>query len=554
MNSPLVARYVVLAALGIVPALQAQTNSPSSTPNVIRVPMHPVEGFGPFEAGFVLDAPSDTSGSNPWHNTWARVRNIPSDLRDVRVGRIEMQLAQKVYHAMHAGLLTKEFALLWIRMAHADTSRLTAHFVDEEVSFVVGLDSLGRRVMIFDADHDHDFLGEKRVVLSGPDDQGHMHGTADTAGYLEPQEVAFEFWDGEQIRQGRTKIALRRPELIPAVVNQWTKGAFALGWATYGHTEGRLRIGTTDIDCYLNNGFRGGVFDDRNSNVILSEAGEMRDRLNPKNESLRADDVVTLGNARYAIGPISIDGREITLRRVRAGAPAEGLTAGLFAKDFSRATTRSDSIHLRTLRGTFTLLDFWGSWCVGCRFDVPYLRDAYHVLAARNLNVIGIAFDDSTYLERFMKEYGVAWPQILVSGPEDTLLNAYGVREFPTMFLVDTSGRILSRNVGRGEQLAPELFRVVGGEKEFRDYVLSGNVEFDYRDGSVRRVEVAGNFSNWTPVPLYNYDGAFRRRIELKPGSYQYKFLVDNAWTLDPSNDSTITNADHHVNNVLLIR
>ena len=167
--------------------------------------------------------------------------------------------------------------------------------------------------------------------------------------------------------------------------------------------------------------------------------------------------------------------------------------------------------------------------------------------------MIGIAFDDSAYLDEFTKDYGIVWPQILVRGPEDPLLNAYAIRQYPAFFLIDPRGRILSHDVPRGERLAPELFKYVGGERDFKDYVMKGNVEFDYKDETVQRVEVAGDFSNWTPIPLYKYEGQFRRRIELMPGSYQYKFLVDNAWTLDPFNTATTRTPDNYENNVLII-
>ena len=355
MRSPLFVYLIFLPTIGFFHPLKAQTTSPSTAPNVIRVHLHPVEGFGPFEPGFSTNPLSDASRANEWHDTWAPVRNVPSDLRDVQVGRLEMQIAQKVYQSMHAGLLKREFALFWIRMAHADTSHLTATFVDEEVSYVVGVDSLGRRIIIFDADHDHDFRGKKRIVLSGPESLGHDGGRVDTLGYLEPQTVAFDFWDGENVRRATTKIAIMRPELMPKAVNQWSKGAFVLESATYEHREGRLRIGTRDFDCYVNNGFQGGVYDDRHENYIFSEAGEMKDRLSLKNESLSTNDVVKLNNIPYNIEALGTDGTELTLRRVQTSGPSEGLTIGSFAKDFHRTTTLSDSIHLKALREKYVL-------------------------------------------------------------------------------------------------------------------------------------------------------------------------------------------------------
>ncbi|HXX65420.1 MAG TPA: redoxin domain-containing protein [Bacteroidota bacterium] len=496
---------------------------------------------------------SDTSSSNPWYGTWARVKNIPGDLREVAVGRLEMQIAQKVYYSMYAGLITRDFAATWLRMSHPDTTRLTKQFVDEEVSFITGLDSLNRRVIIFDADHDHDFRREKRIVLTAPDSVTPAGEKVDTLGYLEPQRVSFDYWDGEHIRHATTKIAIRRPSLMPKATSQWSHGAFVLGAATYEHREGHFRIGTRDFDCYMSNRFLDGVYTDRRPEIVFAEAGELRNRLRLKKESLGPGDPVTLDNVRYEIVSISVDGTELTLRRLRHAGKSEGRVVGSLANGFARRSVQGDSVHLKAYRGKYVLLDFWGSWCTGCVFEIPYLKDVHSVLSGRGLQIIGIAFDDSKYLEKFMKENDVIWPQILTTGPDDPVLKSYAIQSFPTFYLIDTAGRIVSHDIPRGENLSRELFKYVGGEREFREYVLRGNVEFSYKDENAHRVEVAGDFSNWKPIALYTYEGKFRRRITLRPGTYQYKFLVDNALTLDPGNSSTVRTPENYENNVLMV-
>jgi peroxiredoxin len=351
-----------------------------------------------------------------------------------------------------------------------------------------------------------------------------------------------------------TYIAIRKPSLMPKVVEQWSHGNFILGTATYEHREGRFIVGTRDIDCYMNNGFIGGVYSERRPTVIFSEAGEMRARLPLRKESFSLGDPVTLNNVKYVISEISVDGTELTLRRAHSAGLTEGRVTGAPAVGFSRKTVQGDSLDLKSYRGNYVLLDFWGSWCVGCIFEVPYLKDVHHVLSARGLRIIGIAFDNRKDLEKFMDENGVLWPQILAESPDDPVFRSYAIHGFPTLFLIDTSGRVVSHQLPRGENLPRELFKYVGGEQEFKKFVLDGNVEFSYRDDKARRVEVAGDFSKWKPIPLYTYGGRFRRRLNLDPGSYQYKFLIDDAWTLDPGNTSTVKTPDDNENNVLIVK
>lgn len=67
---------------------------------------------------------------------------------------------------------------------------------------------------------------------------------------------------------------------------------------------------------------------------------------------------------------------------------------------------------------------------------------------------------------------------------------------------------------------------------------LEGNTEFFLQGHeNAKNVTLVGNFNNWDMwgLPLTKVDGGWMNRIELKPGSYYYKFIVDDMWTADPS-------------------
>lgn len=66
-------------------------------------------------------------------------------------------------------------------------------------------------------------------------------------------------------------------------------------------------------------------------------------------------------------------------------------------------------------------------------------------------------------------------------------------------------------------------------------------VEFKYiTSEKVKNVYVAGEFNNWNPkaTPMVGPDeyGEYKVSIELAPGRYQYKFVVDGKWIRDPAN------------------
>jgi len=59
-------------------------------------------------------------------------------------------------------------------------------------------------------------------------------------------------------------------------------------------------------------------------------------------------------------------------------------------------------------------------------------------------------------------------------------------------------------------------------------------------------VQIAGDFTNWHPVPLSLHGSGtgkrWRKAVHLKPGAYQYKYLINGEWMPDPGNRNVIDN------------
>ncbi len=68
-------------------------------------------------------------------------------------------------------------------------------------------------------------------------------------------------------------------------------------------------------------------------------------------------------------------------------------------------------------------------------------------------------------------------------------------------------------------------------------------------------VQIAGDFNKWVPERLNftEFDGRpiWRRNMQLKPGTYQYKYLIGSHWMHDPENDKTVDDLLGGVNSVI---
>jgi len=73
------------------------------------------------------------------------------------------------------------------------------------------------------------------------------------------------------------------------------------------------------------------------------------------------------------------------------------------------------------------------------------------------------------------------------------------------------------------------------------------STEFSLYAPDVKSVYLAGDFNGWQPdandYRLRKFKGdIWKKMLKLKPGRYEYQFVVDGQWWCDPANDNRVTN------------
>lgn len=71
-----------------------------------------------------------------------------------------------------------------------------------------------------------------------------------------------------------------------------------------------------------------------------------------------------------------------------------------------------------------------------------------------------------------------------------------------------------------------------------------------------KEVFLVGDFNDWDPRAdrMVKRKGVFQKLLQLEPGEYQYKFLVDGQWFEDPSAMIQVPNAFGTINSVVRVR
>ena len=118
--------------------------------------------------------------------------------------------------------------------------------------------------------------------------------------------------------------------------------------------------------------------------------------------------------------------------------------------DFSGFTADGQKVSLAGLSGRVVLLNFWATWCLECRPEMPAFERLHREFSVQGLAVVGInAREGTSTIREYAKELGLTFPLIL--DPKGTINAAYGVIGLPTTFLIGRDGRPVALAVGPRE-------------------------------------------------------------------------------------------------------
>lgn len=135
--------------------------------------------------------------------------------------------------------------------------------------------------------------------------------------------------------------------------------------------------------------------------------------------------------------------------------------------DFTLPDPAGKKISLKDFKGKLVFLNFWASWCLPCREEMPAMERLYQEFKGRGFVILAVNVKDNRKdALAFVKELKFTYPVVLDPDGEVGLL--YGAWGIPATYLIGLKGEGLARIWGPAEWYSPgarELIKALLAEK-----------------------------------------------------------------------------------------
>ncbi len=117
------------------------------------------------------------------------------------------------------------------------------------------------------------------------------------------------------------------------------------------------------------------------------------------------------------------------------------------APAFTLTDNSGKTISLEKFRGKVVLLDFWATWCTGCKKEIPWFSEFQKTYGRKAFVVVGVSMDDGGWkvVKPFLAHTKVPYRMLL---GDDATAKRYGIDAMPDTFLIDQQGNIAAAYTG----------------------------------------------------------------------------------------------------------
>ena len=434
---------------------------------LVKVPLTPMLETKPFGGAAKITYVLSTNNS---------FRGLPDTLTRYVIRSASTLVEQDLYERYQQGNLSQKQWLLF--KPQLDLTRISKKPIRQVINCLVGLTKTGQKVVVVDQNNNQDFSDD--TVLTYPPLLGvarqkgqylaSINSIVDTLPIIKVQTEIFEKGQIKTL----TWLIKPNPYNRVEVYSDTTLADLHIELHNCTHQEGKVTLAGSSYRFAISNVSVSPVYRPADIEVKRASGSENFPIDSDNAPSYQISQTLDLGRQSYKLLGVSYLGDTLYLSPQKPASHSIGTRINQYAPPFNLTDLSGRSISSAGLKGSYVILDFWGSWCGPCIDLIPDLKAfAQQYEAHKNVRIISIAQENSDRLDalrRLIAKQAMTWPQV-AEKPSAKMSNKttvrYQVNTFPTTLLLSPSGQILHRGSGRAsfEELKSVLSRELSKTK-----------------------------------------------------------------------------------------
>jgi len=119
----------------------------------------------------------------------------------------------------------------------------------------------------------------------------------------------------------------------------------------------------------------------------------------------------------------------------------------ILAPDFTLEDLSGNRISLKRLRGKVVFLNFWATWCIPCRQEMPTMEKLHRNFKGQGLEVVAINFRETKKeVQKFFDELGLTFTALL--DRDGKVSEEYGAWSIPLSYFINRKGEFIGKVAG----------------------------------------------------------------------------------------------------------
>jgi len=117
------------------------------------------------------------------------------------------------------------------------------------------------------------------------------------------------------------------------------------------------------------------------------------------------------------------------------------------APDFALPNIEGKQVSLQHYRGKVVFLNFWATWCIPCREEMPAMEQLHQIFQPQGLAILAVDLKESPdKVKAFFDQHRLSFTALL--DESGSVFRDYQVMGLPTTYLIGREGTLLARGVG----------------------------------------------------------------------------------------------------------